>query len=81
MNGRVMSVKNKTGFAVESLWLKVIISRPGTLKQARDEAELAEIHHALARHDYNITHASQDLDISRPTLHDLIKKHGIVVQK
>jgi two-component system NtrC family response regulator len=52
-----------------------------TLKQARDEAELAAIHQALARHDYNITRAAQDLDISRPTLHDLIKKHDIVMHK
>ncbi len=52
-----------------------------TLKQARDEAEISAINQALARHDYNITRAAHDLDISRPTLHDLIRKHEIVIQK
>lgn len=52
-----------------------------TLKQARDEAELLAIKQALARHNNNITRAAHDLDVSRPTLHDLIRKHDIVVQK
>jgi len=52
-----------------------------TLKEARDEAELSAINHALARHNYNITRAAHDLDISRPTLHDLIRKHAIEIQK
>ncbi|MBN2298357.1 MAG: PEP-CTERM-box response regulator transcription factor [Deltaproteobacteria bacterium] len=57
--------------------------KPGgiTLKQARDQAEISAIQEALARHDFNITRAAHDLDISRPTLHDLIRKHGIVVQR
>lgn len=52
-----------------------------TLKQARDEAEITAMNHALARHNYNITRAAHDLDISRPTLHDLIRKHDVVIQK
>lgn len=52
-----------------------------SLKDARDMAEITAITSALARNDWNITRASQDLDVSRPTLHDLIKKHGISVQK
>jgi two-component system, NtrC family, response regulator len=52
-----------------------------TLKQVRDEAEEAAIILALARNGYNITRAAQDLDVSRPTLHDLIKKHDIQMQK
>jgi len=52
-----------------------------TLKDARDNAEISAIRLALAKNDYNITKASHDLDISRPTLHDLIKKHSIHVQK
>jgi len=52
-----------------------------TLKQARDEAEYSAINEALARHDYNITRAAHDLDISRPTLHDLIRKHDIIMQR
>jgi two-component system, NtrC family, response regulator len=52
-----------------------------TLKETRDRAEAAAISAALARHNYNITRAAHDLDISRPTLHDLIKKHDIQIQK
>jgi len=52
-----------------------------TLREMRDKAEAMAINAALARHNYNITRAAHDLDISRPTLHDLIKKHDIQVQK
>jgi len=52
-----------------------------TLKEVRDAAEISSIRQALARHGGNISRAAQDLDVSRPTLHDLIKKHGVIVQK
>jgi two-component system, NtrC family, response regulator len=52
-----------------------------TLKHIRDTAEAAAVLQALARNNYNITRAAQDLDVSRPTLHDLIKKHDIQIQK
>lgn len=52
-----------------------------TLKEIRDRAEAEAISAALARNNYNITRAAHDLDISRPTLHDLIKKHEIQIQK
>lgn len=52
-----------------------------TLREMRDRAEAAAINAALARHNNNITRAAHDLDISRPTLHDLIKKHDIQIQK
>jgi two-component system, NtrC family, response regulator len=52
-----------------------------TLKEARDTAEIAAIKQVLARHNGNISKAAQDLDVSRPTLHDLIKKHNIPIQK
>lgn len=52
-----------------------------TLKEARDAAEVSAIRHVLARHNGNISKAAHDLDVSRPTLHDLIKKHNIPIQK
>ncbi|HDP25802.1 MAG TPA: PEP-CTERM-box response regulator transcription factor [Deltaproteobacteria bacterium] len=55
--------------------------RDQTLKEAREAAEVLAITSALARNDGNITKASQELDVSRPTLHDLIKKHGIALQR
>jgi two-component system NtrC family response regulator len=52
-----------------------------SLREVRDQAEAEAVATALARHSYNITRAASDLDVSRPTLHDLIKRHGIVIRK
>lgn len=52
-----------------------------TLREIREAAEISAVRHALARNGGNISRAAQDLDVSRPTLHDLIKKHGIAVAK
>ena len=48
-----------------------------TLQAARDRGELQCVQRALQITGNNITQAAKLLDISRPTLHDLIKKHGI----
>jgi len=50
---------------------------PRTLQQARDTAEHALLVEALTRNAGNITRAARDIDVSRPTLHDLLRKHGI----
>ena len=52
-----------------------------TLKQAREEAETQAIRNALALTGNNISRAAKLLEISRPTLHDLLKKHGISTDK
>jgi two-component system NtrC family response regulator len=52
-------------------------SEPLNLRQVRDEAERAAIIKVLSRVDGNIAEAAQLLGISRPTLYDLIKRHGI----
>ncbi len=49
-----------------------------TLKQARKEAEIETIRQAMALTGNNISQAAKLIEISRPTLHDLLKKHGIV---
>ncbi|MFP4309466.1 MAG: helix-turn-helix domain-containing protein, partial [Desulfococcaceae bacterium] len=48
-----------------------------TIREARDGAELQALRQALAATDGNITQAAKLLEVSRPTLHDLIKKHGV----
>ena len=48
-----------------------------TLKEARDTAEKNAVHHALSLSGNNISQAAKLLEISRPTLHDLLKKHEI----
>ena len=48
-----------------------------TLQAARDEAERRLLIEALTRNAGNITRAARDIDVSRPTLHDLLRKHAI----
>ena len=47
------------------------------LRQVRDAADYKAIVKALARFDGNITKASGQLGISRPTLHELMSTHGL----
>jgi Nif-specific regulatory protein len=51
-----------------------------TLKEARDQAERRCVRLALLHTGNNISQAAKLLAISRPTLHDLINKHGIETQ-
>jgi two-component system NtrC family response regulator len=48
-----------------------------TLQSARDEAERRLLVEALTRNAGNVTRAAKDIDVSRPTLHDLLRKHGL----
>lgn len=48
-----------------------------TLQDARDRAEREMLSAALARNAGNVTRAARDLDVSRPTLHDLMRKHAL----
>ncbi len=48
-----------------------------TLKEARDKAEKTAVLNALTLTDNNISKAAKILETSRPTLHDLIKKHSV----
>ena len=55
----------------------VVTEEPLNLRQVRDEAEYKAIVKALARTDGNIVKASEMLGVSRPTLYDLMGRHGI----
>jgi two-component system, NtrC family, response regulator len=48
-----------------------------SLKEARDQAEERLVVDTLRRTFGNISRAARELDVSRPTLHDLLRKHGI----
>jgi len=48
-----------------------------SLREVRDAAERKHIELALALHDHNITRAAKALEVSRPTLHALVEKHGL----
>jgi two-component system, NtrC family, response regulator len=52
-----------------------------SLNEARDHAERELILEALTNNAGNITRAAKDVDVSRPTFHDLLRKHGIDAAK
>ncbi|HET9327224.1 MAG TPA: PEP-CTERM-box response regulator transcription factor [Candidatus Eisenbacteria bacterium] len=54
---------------------------PRTLQEARDDAERRLLVDALTRNAGNITRAARDIEVSRPTFHDLLRKHGIEAER
>jgi two-component system NtrC family response regulator len=50
---------------------------PQSLQAARDGAEQRLLVEALTRNAGNITRAARDIKVSRPTFHDLLRKHAI----
>ena len=48
-----------------------------TLKEARDRVERELVIHAIDKHKCNVAKAAEELDVSRPTLYDLLKKHNL----
>lgn len=48
-----------------------------TLREVRDEAEIRAIRRALAREGGKLSRVADVLGISRPTLYDLLDKHGL----
>jgi two-component system NtrC family response regulator len=48
-----------------------------TLQEVRERAEKDLVIHALRRNKGNITQAAKEIGVSRPTFHDLLKRHGI----
>ncbi len=52
-----------------------------SIRTARDEAEFRVITQAMAITGNNISQAARLLEVSRPTLHDFLKKHRIGTEK
>ncbi len=50
---------------------------PRTLQSVREDAERRSIEEAMSRNAGNVSRAARDLGVSRPSLHDLLRKHGI----
>ncbi len=55
-------------------------TEPLNLKQVREAAEQKAIRRALARANDNISEAAKALGITRPTLYNLLEKHGLKPQ-
>lgn len=54
---------------------------PKSLTQIREETERYHVKKALDKHDGNISRAARELGISRPTFHDLMRKHRLSREK
>jgi two-component system, NtrC family, response regulator len=57
----------------------VASSSPTTLRGARERAERDAVQSALVQADGNVSQAAKLLDVSRPTLYDLMRHHNIRV--
>jgi two-component system, NtrC family, response regulator len=69
-NGRLVRAAD-LGLGTDD-WLE-----PISLRKVREETDRQAIVEALRRNGGNISKAAQELQISRPSLHDLIRKHGV----
>ncbi|BDV43073.1 sigma-54-dependent Fis family transcriptional regulator [Geotalea uraniireducens] len=65
------------GFTERPLGNKLTALENMTLREARDRVEREMIKGAIANNKGNIAKAAEELAVSRPTLYDLIRKHGI----
>jgi two-component system NtrC family response regulator len=65
------------GFAERSAMQKAVVAENITLKEARDRIERELVVAAVEKHNGNIARAAEELGISRPTLYDIMKKHGL----
>lgn len=73
-SGRVI---DPIDLGLEEVQIRSIDKILPTLKQARDAAEIKAIRQAMALSGNNISQAARLLETSRPTLHDLLKKHNM----
>jgi two-component system, NtrC family, response regulator len=53
------------------------VAMASTLRDARERAERDAVQYALAQASGNVTQAAKILDVSRPTLYDLLRHHNI----
>lgn len=73
----IMAEGSQIGAADLGLDISTGSAQPRNLRQVRDEAERVAITRVLSRVDGNIVEAAQLLGVSRPTLYDLMKRHGL----
>jgi two-component system NtrC family response regulator len=76
---RAVIMADGSRIGVEDLGLSAPAGEPEpvNLREVRDEAERKAIIRALSRTDGNIQAAAELLGVSRPTLYDLVDRHGL----
>lgn len=77
MSESQMIEPNNLGFTERPEKQKFITLEHSNLKKARDLVEKQMIISAIEKHKGNTTRAAEELGVSRPTLYDLLKKHGL----
>jgi two-component system NtrC family response regulator len=65
------------GFSGKPSQQKPVVAEGQTLKHARDSFECEMITAVLKDQGGNMAKAADILGVSRPTLYDLVKKHGL----
>ncbi len=65
------------GFDAKPMSQRTVSQEVKTLKEAKDRVEKEMVVTALDKHAGNIAKAAEELGTSRPTLYDIMKKHGL----
>jgi two-component system NtrC family response regulator len=65
------------GFDAKPQGMEAARAEVKTLKEARDRVEKEMVMSVLSKHGGNIAKAAEELAISRPTLYDIMKRHGL----
>ncbi len=74
---RAVIMADGSQISIEDLNLTGIAKEPVNLREVRDDAERKAIIKVLSRIDGNMLRAAELLGVSRPTLYDLISRHGL----
>ncbi|MBV1756308.1 MAG: sigma-54 dependent transcriptional regulator [Dethiosulfatibacter sp.] len=74
---RIMILSNNSLIQVEDLPHDVFIKRKHSVEKSLEKAEKDIIINTLKKHEFNITHAAKDLNITRTTLRSKINKYNI----
>ena len=74
---RAVIMADGSQISLEDLSLTDMVKEPVNLREVRDDAERKAIIKVLSRVDGNMLRAAELLGVSRPTLYDLINRHGL----
>lgn len=74
---RAVIMADGSQISLDDLSLTDMVKEPVNLREVRDDAERKAIIKVLSRVDGNMLRAAELLGVSRPTLYDLINRHGL----